>query len=98
MSLRLLSAMGRRETRTQGELVAALRGATEDAVLRLPLRSGGQGFDFQQPPRPPTVLRTTRAPSDSKYSRAPLRVGLMRLLGRRLLLVEEDPHVVIRVE
>ena len=44
--------MGRRETRTQEALVAALRARLKDAVSRRPVRSGGQGFVFQQPSKP----------------------------------------------
>ena len=41
--------MGQRETRTKEALVAPPRVRLKDAASRRPVRSGGQGFGFQQP-------------------------------------------------
>ena len=43
---------GRVRDKDAGSARSSATRATEDAVSRRPVRSGGQGFDFQQPPRP----------------------------------------------
>ncbi|MHB9116019.1 MAG: acyl-CoA carboxylase subunit beta [Thermoleophilia bacterium] len=46
---------GRGRDKDTGSTRSSATGATEDAVSRRPVRSGGQGFAFQQPPGGPAV-------------------------------------------